>query len=266
VCGHTSHVSGGFPLFGVCAFAFYGLYLLLAAIKGNFRLGLRLAFWKIFPMEIGKTKMSAFLANSWIILLCSVPSVQFCVDAFPLYARETQVDSTPCPALPCPPPVPCSRLWRAALRAVLFGAQVQHMRGLKYFWENNVFVFAMLCIVLVTSVYLVARPVDQAANIEAELQVPTHAFTATLPSRLSCSCPSPLPHPIAHGRSASGRQRISCYFFSRPSVAALCCAVRRVRGLSALLFPPPILFRVFRAAATAAKSVNCKCLLELHAY
>lgn len=136
---------GGFPLFGVCAFAFYGVYLLMTAIKGNFKLGLRLAFWKIFPMEVGKTKMSAFLANSWIILLCSVPSVQFCVDAFPLYARETQVD-------------------------ILFGSQVQHMRGLKYFWENNVFVLAMLCVVFITAIWMIARPKDEAANIEAELQ------------------------------------------------------------------------------------------------
>jgi LMBR1 domain-containing protein 1 len=86
--------TGNFALFGVCAFAAYGFYLLWAVIKGNFKLGVRFGVVKIFPMEVGKTKMSAFLANSWVILLCSVPTVQFCVDAFPLYARETQVDST----------------------------------------------------------------------------------------------------------------------------------------------------------------------------
>jgi len=140
----TNVGGGGFPLFGVFAFALYAFYLLWACVKGNFKLGLRLTCFKLFPMEVGKTKMSAFLANAWIILLCSVPTIQFCVMSFPLYARETQVD-------------------------MLFGTQIQYMRFLKYFWENDVFVLAMLCVVFLTIVWMVARPKDEAADIEKEL-------------------------------------------------------------------------------------------------
>lgn len=137
--------TGNFALFGVCAFAAYGFYLLWACIKGNFKLGVRFGLVKIFPMEIHKTKMSAFLANSWVILLCSVPTVQFCVQAFPLYARETQVD-------------------------VLFGNQIQYIKFFKYFWENNVFVLAMICVIFLTIVYLVARPKNDAEEVELQLQ------------------------------------------------------------------------------------------------
>jgi hypothetical protein len=43
-------------------------------------------------MEIRKTLMNAFLVNTWLVLLCSVPTVQFSVTAFPIYARFTEVD------------------------------------------------------------------------------------------------------------------------------------------------------------------------------
>jgi len=135
---------GGFPLFGVLAYAIFGFYLLWCCVKGNFKLGLRLAFWKIYPMEVGKTKMSAFLANTWVILLCSVPTIQFSTIAFPYYARETQID-------------------------MLFGTQIQYLKFLKYFWENNVFIIAMICFMFLTGVYLFFRPADRAAEVEEKL-------------------------------------------------------------------------------------------------
>jgi len=136
----------GFPLFGVLTFAVYSFFLLWACVKGNFKLGLRLAFWKIYPMEWGKTKMNAFLANTWIILLCSVPTVQFCATAFPIYARETSID-------------------------MLFGTQIQYLNVFKVFWENNVFIVAMMCIILLTIIYLTMRPKDRAKEVEDELRV-----------------------------------------------------------------------------------------------
>lgn len=80
----------GFPLFGVLAFALWSFHLLFCVVKGNFRLGVRFLFIKLYPMEIGNTLMNAFLFNTWIILLCSVPAVQFCVQAFPIYTGDTQ--------------------------------------------------------------------------------------------------------------------------------------------------------------------------------
>jgi len=136
---------GSFPLFGVLAFAIFGMWLLWCVIKGNFRLGLRLACVRIYPVELGKTKMDSFLANTWVLLLCSVPTVQFCVFAFPYYCRDTQVD-------------------------ILFGTQIMYIKYLEYFWENNVFIFALLVVVIISAVVLIIRPVDKAESIEKELQ------------------------------------------------------------------------------------------------
>jgi len=136
--------NGGFPLFGILAFTCYSFYLLWACVKGNFKLGIRFGFWRIYPMEIGKTKMNAFLANTWIILLCSVPTVQFCVRAFPVYARETTIDN-------------------------LFGSQVEYLNFFKYFWENNVFILMMIIIFGITGFYISVRPRDRNAEVEAEL-------------------------------------------------------------------------------------------------
>jgi len=138
--------NSNFPLFGVIAFAVYAFYLLWCVLKGNFKMGIRLAFWKIYPMELGKTKMNAFLANTWVLLLCSVPTVQFSVKAFPIYTRETSID-------------------------MLFGTQIEYMKFFKFFWENNVFIYMMLCVVFLTMVWTSVRPYDRAAEVEKELQL-----------------------------------------------------------------------------------------------
>jgi LMBR1 domain-containing protein 1 len=126
------NVAGQFPLLGIIAFAIYSFYLMVCAIKGNFKLGIRFLFWKvspcscwccslgslrmffafpafpalfpgipstfsvfpgqIYPMEINNTLMNAFLVNTWFMLLVSVPTVQFSAFAFPIYVRYTAID------------------------------------------------------------------------------------------------------------------------------------------------------------------------------
>jgi LMBR1 domain-containing protein 1 len=88
--------------------------------------------------------MNAFLFNSWVILLCSLPAVQFCVYAFPIYARFTQAD-------------------------VMFGAQVKYMRFFKYFFNYNVFIIAIMCFAGLTGLYLMLCPKNRADEIEKEL-------------------------------------------------------------------------------------------------
>jgi hypothetical protein len=97
-----------FPLFGVLAFALWSFFLLFCVVKGNFRLGVRFLFIKLYPMEVGNTLMNAFLFNTWIIVLCSVPAVQFCVQAFPIYTADTQA-------------------------SVMFGSQVRQQN----YWESK---------------------------------------------------------------------------------------------------------------------------------
>ncbi|ETO32102.1 hypothetical protein RFI_05014 [Reticulomyxa filosa] len=114
----------GFPLFGVACFAFYTFWLFVAVLKGNFRFGLRFALCRAYPMEVNNTLMNGFLANSWLMLLCSFVVVQFSATAFPIYARDSSVD-------------------------LIFGTQIQHLRFFKYFFETKVFLYAMLLFVVV---------------------------------------------------------------------------------------------------------------------
>uniref|UniRef100_A0A6A7G5U2 LMBR1-like conserved region-containing protein n=1 Tax=Hirondellea gigas TaxID=1518452 RepID=A0A6A7G5U2_9CRUS len=136
----------GFPLFGVVAFAIYSFYLLWCCIAGNFKLGLRIPFiMKIYPMELGNTMMNAFLVNTWIILVCSFPCVQFCTIAFPIYSRGTSI-------------------------TVIFGNQVKNLQFFKYFFKDNVFVIAMLILSMITLACLCLLPKDKSEIIEQKLE------------------------------------------------------------------------------------------------
>jgi len=134
----------GFPLFGVLAFALWSFHLLFCVVKGNFRLGVRFLFIKLYPMEIGNTLMNAFLFNTWIILLCAVPAVQFCVTAFPIYTSNTQA-------------------------SIMFGTQVRYLDFFRYFFLNNVFVIALVVMALLTCLVLVVCPKNQADEVEKTL-------------------------------------------------------------------------------------------------
>lgn len=135
---------GGFPLFGILAFAIWSLYLLWCCVAGNFKLGVRFFFWKLYPMEVNNTLMNAFLINTWFILMCSVPAIHFCAMAFPIYTRGTDVIN-------------------------ILGTQVTYMEGFHYFWENNVFIIMMLCVSFLTLVLLAVRPNDKASQIDKRI-------------------------------------------------------------------------------------------------
>lgn len=135
----------GFSLFGVTAFAVFSFYLLWACIKGNFKLGIRFAFIKMYPMELKNTYMNAFLANTWVILLCSIPCVQFCATAFPIYTRYTDID-------------------------ILFGTQIKNLKFLRYFYAYDVFIFILIIVAFLSLLYFIARPNDQAKKIEKILE------------------------------------------------------------------------------------------------
>jgi hypothetical protein len=80
----------------------------VVAIKGNFMLGLNFLFISLYPMRVGATMMSSFLVNVAIILTMSAAVIQFCSQAFAVYANNTaiadifgnQVCALACAALP----------------------------------------------------------------------------------------------------------------------------------------------------------------------
>lgn len=136
----------GFPLIGVLFFAFYSLYLLWCAVKGNFRFGLRIPlFFKIYPMELNNTLMNAFLFNTWLILLCSTAVLQFCAISFPVYARLTDIEN-------------------------IFGTQVRFLRFFTYFFDNNVFVIMFLVLMGLSALTMILFPKNKALEIEKRIK------------------------------------------------------------------------------------------------
>lgn len=124
---------GWFPLFGVLSVALFTVYLLFCAVKGCFKFGLRFLFFTVHPMKIGATYMSSFMFNIGLVLLCSLPVVQFATTAFADYARFSTVRQ-------------------------LFGVQIENLQFFNYFWRNNVFIYALLAVAALTTLFLICRP------------------------------------------------------------------------------------------------------------
>mmetsp|Transcript_17411 Transcript_17411/g.48240 ORF Transcript_17411/g.48240 Transcript_17411/m.48240 type:complete len:561 (-) Transcript_17411:314-1996(-) len=124
-----------FPLFGVLSVALFTIYLLLCAVKGCFKFGLRVACITLHPMRIGRTYMSSFMFNIGLVLLCALPVVQFASTSFSAYARF------------------------ATIRQI-FGVQVENLKFFGWWWTNNIFVYVFLAFVALTTLYLFCKPKD----------------------------------------------------------------------------------------------------------
>lgn len=131
-----------FPLFGVLSVAIFVLYLLICAVKGAFKFGIRFMFFQIHPMKVGKTYMSSFMFNIGLVLLCALPVVQLSQDAFADYAAFSEIRQ-------------------------LFGVQVQYLEFFSIFFENNIFIYVFMAFSVITGIYLCCRPKDEAANPQA---------------------------------------------------------------------------------------------------
>lgn len=139
-----------FPLFGILALAILTLYLLLCAVKGCFKFGIRFLLFQVHPMKLNKTYMSSFMFNVGVILLCALPVVQFCVSAFSDYARYTTISQ-------------------------VMGVQVRNLKFFKIFWVKNIFVYAMLGVTVLTILYLFLKPRDRSGidskSLKERLQI-----------------------------------------------------------------------------------------------
>jgi LMBR1 domain-containing protein 1 len=131
-----------FPLFGVLSVAIFSFYLLICAVKGCFKFGLRFLFFQIHPMKPNKTYMSSFLFNVALILLCALPVVQFSVTAFQEYARYTTINQ-------------------------VVNVQLKYLKFFGWFWQNKFFEYALLAISLLTCVYLGCKPRDSSSGSDS---------------------------------------------------------------------------------------------------
>jgi len=130
---------GWFPLFGVISVAIFTMYLLFCAIKGCFKFGLRFMLIDLHPMRVGRTYMSSFMFNIALVLLCSLPVVQFATTAFEDYARFTNIRQ-------------------------IYGIQVANLNFFGWFWTNYVFIYAFLVLFALTTLYLICKPRDKSGD------------------------------------------------------------------------------------------------------
>lgn len=117
-----------FPLFGTLSYAIFAVYLFACTIKGCFKFGVRFFCLKIHPMSPGKTLMNSFMFNLAVIMLCCIPVVQFCAQAFQGYARNAAATN-------------------------LFGVQIQHMKFFKEFYDTNAFVYILVILFGLSLIY-----------------------------------------------------------------------------------------------------------------
>jgi LMBR1 domain-containing protein 1 len=131
-----------FSLFGVLSVALFTFYLLLAAVKGAFKFGIRFLFFQIHPMKPGKTYMSSFMFNIGLVLLCALPVVQFCQTAFADYAAFANIRQ-------------------------IFGVQIEYLQFFSWFWRSKFFIYMFVVLCVLTSIYLARKPNDQSASGQA---------------------------------------------------------------------------------------------------
>ena len=130
-----------FPMFGEIMYAVFALYLVFAVIKGCFKLSVRIMCVKLHPMKVGGTYISSFLFNVGVIMLCTIPIVQFCSTAFASYIRFTDI-------------------------FVIFGVQIKYLAFFKLFFEKNVFIWILFLFCPISLIYLAFKPVDRPASPE----------------------------------------------------------------------------------------------------
>ena len=80
--------------------------------------------------------MSSMLFNVALVLLATTATIQFCAQAFALYAGKSAVYS-------------------------VFGVTLSNLDGLKYLYIENIFIYAMLGVMLLTLLVLLLRGPDR---------------------------------------------------------------------------------------------------------
>jgi len=70
-------------------------YLLVAVMGGVFKVGVRCFCMTLHPMRYGKTLINAFMFNTMFVLLCAIPVVQFCTEAFNSCVPRTHAMRSP---------------------------------------------------------------------------------------------------------------------------------------------------------------------------
>ncbi|KAL3139538.1 hypothetical protein ABBQ38_003861 [Trebouxia sp. C0009 RCD-2024] len=136
-------LDGAFPLFGTVAFGIFCFYLIGCVIKGATKVGLNLVVFTVHPMRVGGTLMSSFLFNVALVLLATQAAIQFCSQAFELYADNSAIQ----------------KIW---------GGQILYIMGLKYLYRLHVFYYSLFAFVGLTAAFLFIRGPDRWKRYKVE--------------------------------------------------------------------------------------------------
>lgn len=124
--------NNAFPLFGTLLFGIFVFYLQFAVIKGNFKFGLNLGIFRVYPVKTGATMMGSFMINVALVLLATTACIQFAAAAFALYANGTTILN-------------------------VFGNTLSNLEGLSYLYTKNIFIYIFLAIMLLTCLVFFIR-------------------------------------------------------------------------------------------------------------
>jgi len=130
-----------FPLFGALSVMLMTLYLLMCAMHGCFKFGVRFFFIPIHPMKRNGTYLNSFLFNLGVVLMCTLPTVQFSIQAFGQYAQYTSVSQ-------------------------ITGVQIKYMQGFSAFFAHNIFIIALLIMIGLSVIVLILKPRDRPASCD----------------------------------------------------------------------------------------------------
>jgi LMBR1 domain-containing protein 1 len=72
-------------------FAFIGYYMMIAAIKGNVRVGMRLLCFTFYPMLPNETFINSFIFNAILMNIWMFALIQFMTQMFAQYIRQTSI-------------------------------------------------------------------------------------------------------------------------------------------------------------------------------
>lgn len=112
--------STGIPFFSLIFYGLFTLYLTFCFVKGVTKFGFRFIFFiSIHPMERNNTPLPSFVFNTILMLLCALPSLQFCSLMIKSFSVGSSMD-------------------------ILFGSTVTMMRGIRYWFMYYIWVFVGL--------------------------------------------------------------------------------------------------------------------------
>ena len=120
-------LDGFFPLFATATIGIFVLYLLLCTVKGVFKFGMRFTLLPMHPMRLHKTLANSIAVNVGMVLICTLPTIQFTTSAFSGYIRHTDVNT--------------------------LYTQVKYLEWCAPIFKNQIFVVGLVAMTVLTAMY-----------------------------------------------------------------------------------------------------------------